>query len=540
MDDFGVLTERYGLKPQGKAAPMAASKRSAPVSSNGQTQNYGFGSASNPNYSSSKASWSSNSVGGLDDHLDNLFVGSKKPSADQSGGSSFDYDSIFNPGAKSSSSTNFDNDDIFGLNKSTPRSNGDVFSSFPSPPPPPPRRSSPVGDLLGGYHQNNDDDDDIFGGIGKESRTANGDSSARTESNSAGFDDLIPGFGGSRSSSSYGYTNQPQQSTSSSTLSEDPFSVFESTSKPPRTSSGLFSDPLEDFGQFNGAASAKDDSGKSPTASTIDELEDFAMGKPSRSVDELPKFTSGEKKSPNKAQTSQRREGAGTLRENKHKSGDDLESFFSMGSRSSSAPKSRTTSSTNKKERTGTGQSPPPETPPSIKKASSATNIVDDLSSMFGDASIFGEFEEVEGESEERRRARLGRQTRTQQRVAKAVAEMNQRDYQTQQEQEERRRIAENLDANIKRWAAGKEGNMRALLSSLQYVLWPDCGWESVSLTDLITSTSVKKVYRKATLCVHPDKVQQKGATLQQKYTAEKVFDILKEAWKKFETEELR
>ncbi|PKI44723.1 hypothetical protein CRG98_034900 [Punica granatum] len=491
MDDFGVLTERYGLKPQGKAAPMAASKRSAPVSSNGQTQNYGFGSASNPNYSSSKASWSSNSVGGLDDHLDNLFVGSKKPSADQSGGSSFDYDSIFNPGAKSSSSTNFDNDDIFGLNKSTPRSNGDVFSSFPSPPPPPPRRSSPVGDLLGGYHQNNDDDDDIFGGIGKESRTANGDSSARTESNSAGFDDLIPGFGGSRSSSSYGYTNQPQQSTSSSTLSEDPFSVFESTSKPPRTSSGLFSDPLEDFGQFNGAASAKDDSGKSPTASTIDELEDFAMGKPSRSVDELPKFTSGEKKSPNKAQTSQRREGAGTLRENKHKSGDDLESFFSMGSRSSSAPKSRTTSS------------------------------------------------------------------------AKAVAEMNQRDYQTQQEQEERRRIAENLDANIKRWAAGKEGNMRALLSSLQYgeltlvleypktqggslglfgqqVLWPDCGWESVSLTDLITSTSVKKVYRKATLCVHPDKVQQKGATLQQKYTAEKVFDILKEAWKKFETEELR
>lgn len=47
-------------------------------------------------------------------------------------------------------------------------------------------------------------------------------------------------------------------------------------------------------------------------------------------------------------------------------------------------------------------------------------------------------------------------------------------------------------------------------------------------MTDLITSGSVKKVYRKATLCVHPDKVQQKGATLEQKYTAEKVFDILK------------
>lgn len=47
-------------------------------------------------------------------------------------------------------------------------------------------------------------------------------------------------------------------------------------------------------------------------------------------------------------------------------------------------------------------------------------------------------------------------------------------------------------------------------------------------MTDLITSVAVKKVYRKATLCIHPDKVQQKGATIQQKYTAEKVFDILK------------
>lgn len=59
-------------------------------------------------------------------------------------------------------------------------------------------------------------------------------------------------------------------------------------------------------------------------------------------------------------------------------------------------------------------------------------------------------------------------------------------------------------------------------------VLWPECGWQPVSLTDMITAPAVKKVYRKATLCIHPDKVQQKGATLQQKYVAEKVFDLLK------------
>lgn len=31
-------------------------------------------------------------------------------------------------------------------------------------------------------------------------------------------------------------------------------------------------------------------------------------------------------------------------------------------------------------------------------------------------------------------------------------------------------RIADSVDADIKRWAAGKEGNLRALLSSMQYV----------------------------------------------------------------------
>lgn len=149
------------------------------------------------------------------------------------------------------------------------------------------------------------------------------------------------------------------------------------------------------------------------------------------------------------------------------------------------------------------------------------------------------EFQGVEGESEERRRARLERHQRTRERAAKALAEKNERDMNVQREQAERDRISDTLDFEIKRWAAGKEGNLRALLSTLQYVLWPECGWQPVSLTDLITAAAVKKVYRKATLCIHPDKVQQKGANLQQKYIAEKVFDLLKEAWNKFNSEEL-
>ncbi|XP_004288492.1 PREDICTED: auxilin-related protein 2-like [Fragaria vesca subsp. vesca] len=228
-------------------------------------------------------------------------------------------------------------------------------------------------------------------------------------------------------------------------------------------------------------------------------------------------------------------------RANQQRNENDLENFFNMG-RASSAPRPRNNSTDpfdahfqNRQE----PEVPKTSTSSNIKKASSATNIVDDLSSIFGAAPSSNEFQEVEGESEERRRARLERHQRTKERTVKALAEKNERDLQVQREQAERHRIAETLDVEIKRWAAGKEGNLRALLSTMQYVLWPECGWQPVSLTDMINAAQVKKVYRKATLCIHPDKVQQKGANLQQKYVAEKVFDLLKEAWNKFNSEEL-
>jgi hypothetical protein len=80
---------------------------------------------------------------------------------------------------------------------------------------------------------------------------------------------------------------------------------------------------------------------------------------------------------------------------------------------------------------------------------------------------------------------------------AKALAEKNMRDLLAQREQAERsvcillmtnaitllcllsyieipvhllQRLAETLDAEVRRWSSGKEGNLRALLSTLQYV----------------------------------------------------------------------
>lgn len=46
-------------------------------------------------------------------------------------------------------------------------------------------------------------------------------------------------------------------------------------------------------------------------------------------------------------------------------------------------------------------------------------------------------------------------------------------------------------------------------------------------LVDIIEGNAVKRTYQKALLCLHPDKLQQKGATSHEKDIAEKVFDIL-------------
>ncbi|CAM8946819.1 unnamed protein product [Rhodiola kirilowii] len=144
----------------------------------------------------------------------------------------------------------------------------------------------------------------------------------------------------------------------------------------------------------------------------------------------------------------------------------------------------------------------------------------------------------IDGESTQRCKARLERHRRTAERAAKALAEKNTRDLIAQREQAERHRLAETLDTEVKRWSNGKQGNLRALLSTLQYILGAESGWQPVPLTDVITSAAVKKAYRKATLCVHPDKLQQRRATIQQKYICEKVFDLLKEAWNRFNSEE--
>ncbi|KAK7319105.1 hypothetical protein RJT34_03818 [Clitoria ternatea] len=92
----------------------------------------------------------------------------------------------------------------------------------------------------------------------------------------------------------------------------------------------------------------------------------------------------------------------------------------------------------------------------------------------------------------------------------------------------------EKLDRDIRLWSSGKERDIRLLLSTLHHILRPESGWYAISLVSLIESSQVKKAYQKVRLCLHPDKLQQKGATPLQKYVAEKAFSILQDAWAAF------
>ncbi|KAE8291951.1 Cyclin-G-associated kinase [Larimichthys crocea] len=90
------------------------------------------------------------------------------------------------------------------------------------------------------------------------------------------------------------------------------------------------------------------------------------------------------------------------------------------------------------------------------------------------------------------------------------------------------------LKLQILDWIEGKERNIRALLSTLNTVLWEgETRWKAVGMADLVTPDQVKKYYRKAVLIVHPDKAT--GKPYEQ--YAKMIFMELNDAWSEFENQ---
>ncbi|KAF2734609.1 hypothetical protein EJ04DRAFT_543466 [Polyplosphaeria fusca] len=96
--------------------------------------------------------------------------------------------------------------------------------------------------------------------------------------------------------------------------------------------------------------------------------------------------------------------------------------------------------------------------------------------------------------------------------------------------------LTDQVDAKLVSWKGTKADNLRALLGSLDKVLWPEAGWNKVNMSDLVMPNKVKIIYMKAIAKVHPDKISQ-TATTEQRMISAAVFATLNEAWDKFKTD---
>jgi hypothetical protein len=67
--------------------------------------------------------------------------------------------------------------------------------------------------------------------------------------------------------------------------------------------------------------------------------------------------------------------------------------------------------------------------------------------------------------------------------------------------------LSEKVDAKVSAWRDGKRDNIRALIASLDTVLWENSGWKKVGLHELVMNNKVKISYMKAIAKTHPDKV---------------------------------
>ncbi|KAI8902283.1 hypothetical protein BC833DRAFT_616930 [Globomyces pollinis-pini] len=119
--------------------------------------------------------------------------------------------------------------------------------------------------------------------------------------------------------------------------------------------------------------------------------------------------------------------------------------------------------------------------------------------------------------------------------VDQAVQKLRDANEAVEQEEAEKFALHDTVNDKIEAWKSNKETNIRALISSLENVLWVDSGWKPVSIGELITPNQVKVKYMRAVAKVHPDKVGS-GATTEQRLIATSVFSVLNKAWDDFKT----
>ena len=90
---------------------------------------------------------------------------------------------------------------------------------------------------------------------------------------------------------------------------------------------------------------------------------------------------------------------------------------------------------------------------------------------------------------------------------SEAVKRMKAANAAAERADDEKFALTDQVDAKLIAWKGTKADNLRALLGSLDKVLWEDAGWKKVNMGDLVMPNKVKIIYMKAIAKVHPDKV---------------------------------
>jgi len=90
-----------------------------------------------------------------------------------------------------------------------------------------------------------------------------------------------------------------------------------------------------------------------------------------------------------------------------------------------------------------------------------------------------------------------------------AVTELRKANQAAEAEDAQRSAVKDSVDAKVASWKGGKETNLRALIASLDTVLWEEVlsGGLKVGMHELITEKQVKIKYMKVIARLHPDKV---------------------------------
>jgi hypothetical protein len=117
----------------------------------------------------------------------------------------------------------------------------------------------------------------------------------------------------------------------------------------------------------------------------------------------------------------------------------------------------------------------------------------------------------------------------------KALQELQEREQKKNASDAEEDEARKRLEPKIKAWSEehGKKKQLRALLGSLQLILWPGADWKAVSLGDILDNSKCKRCYHKASRVVHPDKTHHLKA--EERFLAKRIFDSLSQAKTEFD-----